>query len=143
MDFRGATITVLAADGQPLFRDALARVIRQHARLALVAEAADGPAALEAIDRLQPRVAVVSQALDRLDGGRIARAVRRDGLATRIVVLTDAQEPRNGAYQAIESGAAACVSREASAEQLCDAIVAAAGGDVYVGRELQRGLASE
>ncbi len=43
-------ITVILGDGQPLFRDAVARVVRQRVRFALLAELADGRAVLAAIE---------------------------------------------------------------------------------------------
>jgi two-component system nitrate/nitrite response regulator NarL len=42
-------VRVLAADGQPLYRDAVARAIRERPELELVAQAGDGREALEAI----------------------------------------------------------------------------------------------
>ncbi|HEX6639602.1 MAG TPA: DNA-binding response regulator, partial [Thermoanaerobaculia bacterium] len=63
-------ISVVIADGQPLFRDAVARVIRQDAALQLAAELADGRAVLAAIRRDAPTVAVIARDLAELDGER-------------------------------------------------------------------------
>lgn len=135
-----ARIRILAGDDEPLFRDAVARVVRQRSQFELVAEVDDGRDALEAIDRLRPDVAILSQALTGIDGERVLNAVVRDDLPTRIVLLTD-RDARDVAYRALESGAACCLTKATTADQLCQAITTAARGGIYVGDELHRGLA--
>lgn len=133
---------MLTGDGQPLFLDAVGRVVRQRAQLELSGEVGDGPAALEAIERLQPDVALLSLQLPVLGADRVLNAVTRDGLPTRVVVVAEAAAAER-AYRALERGAAGCLTREASADQVCEAIVAAARGGVFLGRGLHDGLASE
>jgi two-component system nitrate/nitrite response regulator NarL len=135
-------ISVLVADDQPLFRDALARVIRQCSRFELVGEVADGPAALRRIEDSRPDVAVVSVALPQIDGERVLNAVVRDELPTRVLLLASAAD-ETVAYRAIERGAAGCVSRRANADQLRAAIAKAAVGGAFVSDELHDGLARE
>jgi two-component system, NarL family, nitrate/nitrite response regulator NarL len=135
-------VRVLAGDDQPLFRDALTRVVRQRSRFELVGEVADGPHALEALERLAPDVAVLSLTLPGVDGERVLNAVVRDGLCTRVLLLTD-REPADTAYRLIERGAAGCLTRTVGAEQLCEAITTAARGGVFLGNDLHTGLANE
>src|SRR5688500_9704729 len=59
--------TVLVAEPQPLFRDAVTRAIRQRASLSLAGEQDDGHAVLASIRRLQPDVAVLCPPLPGLD----------------------------------------------------------------------------
>ena len=68
---------VLAADGQPLYRDALARAIRERPELELVGQAGNGRDALEAIDAEQPDVAVIDRMLTGLSGEQVLNAVAR------------------------------------------------------------------
>jgi two-component system, NarL family, nitrate/nitrite response regulator NarL len=135
-------IRVLVGDDQPLFRDALARVVRQCTRFELAGEAADGPAMLERIEALRPDVAIVSLALPRVNGERVVNAMVRDRLPTRVLLLAGASEAAI-VYRAIERGAAGCLSRRASADQVREAIVTAATGGVFLGDELHDGLARE
>jgi two-component system nitrate/nitrite response regulator NarL len=136
------TIRVLTGDAQPLFRDAVARTIRQGATLELVGEVADGRAALDAIVALRPDVAVLDLPLPTLDGDRVLRAVTRDGLPTRILFLCAGASP-DRAYRALEDGAAGLLTKHASAEQLCEAIRAAARGETVLSREVMSGVAHE
>jgi two-component system nitrate/nitrite response regulator NarL len=135
-------IRVLTGDAQPLFRDAVSRVVRQRTDFDLVGEVGDGCDALAAIQRLQPDVAVLDVELPSLDGRRILNAVARDGLATRIVLLLRSV-PSNLAFDAIEDGAAGCLTKDASAEQLCEAVTTAARGETFMCRRVQSGVARE
>jgi len=135
-------IRVLTGDAQPLFRDAVGRTIRQRSAFQLVGEVADGRAALEAIIELRPDVAVLDLPLPELDGDRVLRAVTRDGLPTRILFLCAGPSP-DRAYRAIEDGAAGVLTKEASADQLCEAIGAAARGETILSRDVVDGVAHE
>lgn len=135
-------IRVLAADRQPLYRDAVARAIRQQSQFELVGELADGREALEEINRLEPDVAILDLGLPSLDGPRILNAVTRDGLSTRIVFLSAAVQPET-AYRAVADGAAGYLSKDADAEEICEAIRAVAKGQTVLAREIQTGIAAE
>jgi two-component system, NarL family, nitrate/nitrite response regulator NarL len=136
------SIRVITGDAQPLFRDAVARTIRQRAAFELVGEVADGRAALDAIVALRPDVAVLDLPLPRLDGDRVLRAVRRDGIPTRILFLCSGPSP-DRAYRALEDGAAGLLTKDASADQLCEAIRAAARGETVLSGGVLTGVASE
>lgn len=134
-------ISVLAADHHPLFREGLVRAIRQRASLQLVGEVADGRAALDRILRHEPDVAIVGAELRDLDGSRVLNAVIRDGLATRLLLVSEAIDP-DAAYRAIAEGAAGVLSKHTDAEQLCGAIELAAVGEVVLAPEAQTALAA-
>jgi two-component system, NarL family, nitrate/nitrite response regulator NarL len=135
-------IRVLTGDSQPLFRDAVARTIRQGAAFELVGEVADGRAALDAIIALRPDVAVLDLPLPTLDGDRVLHAVTRDGLPTRILFLCAGPSP-DRAYRALEDGAAGLLTKHASADQLREAIRAAARGEIVLAHEVVGGVARE
>jgi two-component system nitrate/nitrite response regulator NarL len=134
-------ISVLAAEHHPLFREGLVRAVRQRADLQLVAEVADGCAALERIRRQEPDVAIVDSALRPLDGSQVLNAVIRDGLATR-VLLVSADLDADETYQAVAGGAAGVLSKHTRADELCHAVESAAGGEVVLAPEAQTGLAA-
>jgi two-component system nitrate/nitrite response regulator NarL len=121
------SISVLVADVRPLLLDAIARSIRQDPSLRLAAEVGDGRALLQALDRTRPDVAVVGMDLAAVDGVRVATAVTRDALPTRILILAaDARSARS--YDALREGAAGVLDQRVSAEYLRRAIRLAAGG---------------
>lgn len=138
-DFPGQT-EVLVADDQPLFRDALTRVVRQSRSFRLVAELDEGRSALSAIRRLMPAVAVLGADLPGLDGQHIARAVARARLPTALLVLVG--DPRSErAYETLGAGAAGLLSRVATGAELQDAIGRVARGETVLGVAAQADLA--
>jgi len=128
--------TVLVADDHPVFRDGLVRALRARAAFEIVGEAADGRQALDEIRRLSPAVALLDVKMPRLDGPSIAHAVRRDGLATRVVLIS-AHAPSDLVYRAIAMGASAYLSKEASPEDICDTVAAVARGETRLSPEVQ------
>ena len=138
----GRTITVLAADGQPLYLEALSRIVHQDVRLALVAEATDGRGALTAIARHRPDVALIAASLPRLSGERVLSSVVHDRLATRVLLLTATAQPEL-AYGWLGRGAAGCLTRAAKTEHVREAIFTVARGGTYLGSDIQSVLAQE
>jgi two-component system, NarL family, nitrate/nitrite response regulator NarL len=133
---------VLAADAQPLFREAVARAIRERPELELVGEAGDGRAALNAIGAEQPDVAVLDGTLGGLSGEQVLNAVARDGLRTRVVLIEANPDPRQ-VYAALADGAAGYLTKDTNARELCDAISAVARGGTVLAPELQAGVAEQ
>ena len=134
--------TVLIADDHPLFREAIARVIAARPDLELVAEAADGRAALEKIRELEPDVAVIDVRMPKLDGSDVLIAVRDGGLRTNVVFLSAFLDSKT-VYDAVAAGANAYLSKEAETDEIVTAILAAARGETILGPEVQTGLAEQ
>ena len=139
---REPRVTVLVADDHPLFREGLARAVRERPGLELVGEVGDGRAALDGIRELSPAVAVVDLRLPGLDGVEIANAVARDALPTRVLVLSAFTEPRL-IYEAMAAGAAGYYSKDADREAVLDAVAALARGESRVEPRLQNALFGE
>ena len=132
----------MAADGQPLYRDAVARAIRERPELELVGQAGDGREALEAIGAARPDVAVIDGTLTGLSGKQVLNAVARDGLRDPRVLIAAKPEPGE-VYAALAEGAAGYLTKDADARELCDAITAVARGKTVLASELQAGVAGE
>jgi two-component system nitrate/nitrite response regulator NarL len=135
-------VTVIVADDHPLYREGVVRALSVSGRIEIVAEAADGRAALEQIQEHRPDVALVDYKLPELDGVAIANAVVRDDLPTR-VLLVSAFTDSGVVYHALETGAAGFVSKEARREQIVDAVLACARGENVVPPDVAAGLVSE
>jgi two-component system nitrate/nitrite response regulator NarL len=130
------------ADDHPLVREGLVRAVRDRPSLELVASAADGREALDAIRSLRPDVALIDVKMPELDGMAVVRAVTRDGLPTRVVFLS-AYVDSAVAFRALAEGAAGFLSKESSTQAVCDAIMAASRGETVLSPEVQGGIAEE
>jgi two-component system nitrate/nitrite response regulator NarL len=134
--------TVLVADDHPLYREAVVRAVRSRPEFELVGEAADGREALDAIRSDHPDVAVLDVEMPSLRGIDVVEALRRDGVATRVVLLS-AHLESDTVYEAVAGGVAAYLSKSAPGDRICDAIAAVARGEVILPAEVQAGLAAE
>jgi two-component system nitrate/nitrite response regulator NarL len=138
----GRRLTILIADDHPVYRQGLERAIGERSDLELVGSTADGRQALERIHELEPDVAVVDVRMPGLDGLKIVSAVQRDGLRTRVMLLTG-YEDSSAAYKALAEGAAGYVSKASDHTELCDSIVAAGRGETVIAPQFAAGIATE
>jgi two-component system nitrate/nitrite response regulator NarL len=130
---------VLIADDHPLFRDGLARRIRERPELELIGEADEGPSALAAIRMLRPDVAVLDVKMPGLDGIRVTGAVSREGLPTKVVVLSAYVESAV-VFEALEAGARAFLSKDSDRRDVCETTLAVARGEVVLPADMHSGL---
>ena len=131
--------SVVVADDHPLFREGLARAVRERPELELVAAAADGRDALERIRELTPAVAVLDIRMPGLDAFQILNAVTRDGIATRVLLVSASADPET-VYRALQGGAAGYFRKEADGDAILDAISAVARGGTAIDEVLQTGV---
>jgi len=135
-------LRILIADDHPVYRQGLERAIGERPDLELVGSSADGRQALERIHELEPDVAVVDVRMPGLDGLKIVGAVHRDGLRTKVVLLTG-YEDSGAAYKALAEGAAGYVSKASDHTELCESIVAASRGETVIAPQFAAGIATE
>ena len=110
---------VLIADDEPLARERLRMLLSAHAGVAVVAEAGDGQATLEACARAQPDVVLLDIAMPGMDGLDVARQLAR--LEPRpAVVFCTAYESH--ALSAFEAAAIDYLMKPVRAERLAAAL---------------------
>lgn len=139
---RRRAIRVVVASGEPLFGDAMGRVIRQCASLQLAGQAADGRAALDLLRAGRPEIAVLGPGLGELAGDRLLARIALEGLSTRIVIVADRVD-QAAVYDLLGKGAAGLLTKSTRPEDLREAILTAAAGDVFLAREVHQALARE
>jgi DNA-binding NarL/FixJ family response regulator len=134
-------IRVFLVDDQSLVRAGLKLVIDSQSDMAVVGEAADGRAALDALTVTTVDVVLMDVRMPELDGvATTARLLERDGdAAPRVVVLTtfDLDEY---VFSAIRAGASGFLLKDAEPEELLAAIRAVATGDAVVAPSATRRL---
>jgi two-component system nitrate/nitrite response regulator NarL len=135
-------VRVIIADDHPLYREGVVRALAATGQVEVVAEAADGRTALTEIERHKPDVAVLDYKLPELDGLQVTHAVVRDGLPTRVLLLS-AFTDSGIVYKALETGVSGYLPKEARREQIGDAVLACARGENVVPPEVASGLVSE
>lgn len=121
---------IVAADDHPGMLAAVTETLEQ-AGYTVVARAADGRGAVEAITRERPDVAVLDVQMPHLTGIEVARAVRGIAPETAVVFYT-AFGDRALLADALEAGAQGFVLKEAPLQDLVRAVERVAGGEAYV-----------
>ncbi len=135
-------VRVVVADDHPLFRDGLVRALADSGAIEVVAEADDGPSALAMIKEHHPAVALLDHQMPGMDGAQVAAAVVRDGLSTR-VLLVSAHDDSAIVYQALQQGAAGFLPKESSRAEIVNAVLDCARGRDVLAPQLASGLAVE
>jgi len=137
-----APVRVVVVDDHPFYRDGVTRGLTNSGRIVVVAEVGDGRDALEVIRREQPDVALVDYEMPDIDGLGVVRAVVRDRLPTRVVLLS-AHTDSAVVFRALEEGAAGYLAKDARRSEIVAAVLDVARGRTVLPPELAAGLAGE
>jgi len=132
-------IRVLIADDQALARDGVAAVLQTQQDIEVVAQVGNGRDAVEAARRLLPDVALLDIRMPVLDGIKATAEIIGTCPATAILVLTtfDLDEY---IYAALKAGASGFLIKDATREQIIDAVRSVARGDTVLAPAVTRRL---
>jgi DNA-binding NarL/FixJ family response regulator len=124
-------LRVVIADDHPMYRDGLARALRASG-IDVVAEAANGEAAVQAVTATAPDVVVMDLSMPGVSGLEATRIVVARAPATRVLVLSVSAEP-NDISDALTAGAGGYVLKDEPVEALIAAVRATAVGHRPIG----------
>ncbi|WP_084959366.1 response regulator transcription factor [Thermoactinospora rubra] len=130
-DAGGAAIRVLLADDQELIRHALAALLGLEPGLEVVAQAADGRAAVDRALAHRPDVAVVDLDMPALDGLAVSAELARSLPSCAVVILTGYGRPPL-LKRALDAGAKAFLPKGSPGGTLADVIRRVHAGGRYV-----------
>jgi NarL family two-component system response regulator LiaR len=122
------TIRILIADDHAIVRKGLRTLIASEPGMEVVGEAADGLEAVQQARALQPDVILMDLVMPRQGGlEAIAQIVAQDPAARILVITSFAEDDK--VFPAIKSGALGYLLKDASPEQLLQAIYAVYRGE--------------
>ena len=124
-------IHVALADDQALVRSGLIALLAGVDRLEIVVQADDGQALLDALETTPADVILSDIRMPGLDGFGLVRALRERGNTTPVVLLTTFDE-ESLPLAAAEAGAQGFLLKDASPEDLYEAITRVAGGETLL-----------
>jgi len=111
-------IRVLVVDDHPAIRKGLSATLEPEPDMKVVGVAATRQEAVDLWHKLRPDITLMDLALEKGDGGIEAiRRIREDFPAAKIIVLS-ALTGDEDIYQALQSGAATFLTKEATDEEL-------------------------
>ena len=132
---------VVLADDQSMVRSGLRSLLEQDG-FAVVAEAADGEAAVAAVLRHRPDVVLMDIRMPVLDGISATRRLVGAGSSARVLVLTtfDLDEY---VFEALRAGASGFLLKDATAEELTAAVRTLAEGEGLLAAPVARRVIEE
>jgi len=131
------SIRVVIADDQSMVRAGFRSLLQAEPDIDVVAEAADGEQAIDAVRRFKPDIALMDIRMPNVDGLEATRRIVQAGSATRILILTtfDLDEY---VYEGLRVGASGFLLKDASPEQLIAAIHVITEGEAVLAPSVTR-----
>lgn len=136
------TISVALVDDHRMLREALHALLAEEEDIEVVGEAGSGREALALVSRLAPQVLVLDNGLPDMTGIDVARRLRAELSAVRVLVLSEHSD-RRVVQEMLKAGAAGYVTKNAAGEELLRAIRAVAAGHSFLSPEVARTVLSD
>ncbi|MDP8950793.1 MAG: response regulator transcription factor [Actinomycetota bacterium] len=136
------TIRVLITDDHKVVRRGLRGFLELDPQLEVVGEASNGEEAVAMARRLEPDVVLMDLLMPVMDGIEATREIRRELPEVEVVALTSVLEDAS-VTGAIRAGAIGYLLKTTDADELCEAIKAAAAGQVRLAPEAAARLMRE
>jgi two-component system response regulator DegU len=130
-----AKVKLLIAEDETVVRVALARLLAAEQDIEVVAQAADGEAAVMLARQFKPDVMLTDLAMPRKDGIAATRQIKQEMPECAVVVLTIHHDDDH-LFAAIKAGASGYVLKDAPPERTLEAIRSAARGEGFLGSSL-------
>ncbi|MBB4910978.1 response regulator [Actinophytocola algeriensis] len=130
------TLRVLLADDQDLVRAGFRVILGMEDDLEVAGEAGDGLAAVELATRLHPDVVLMDVQMPGVDGLEATRRILAT-VDTKVVILTTF-DSEDYLFEALRAGASGFLLKNASPEDLVDAVRVVARGDGLLSPEVTR-----
>ena len=131
--------TVVIADDQRVVREGLSMVLGLMPGVEIVGTAHDGEQAVALAKQLQPDVVLMDLRMPRCDGVEATRQLTADASPTKVVVLTTYADDHS-VIQALRAGACGFLTKDATSQQIADALQAATRGAAAIDPAVQHHL---
>jgi two-component system nitrate/nitrite response regulator NarL len=132
---------LLVVDDHPVVRRGLQSCLDRQDRMKVIGEAADGEEALKKALELCPDVVLTDISMPRRDGLSFTEALRKQAPQVKVLILS-MHNNKDYILRIIQAGAHGYVSKEASTEELTQAIESVYGGDTFFSPEVAQAALS-
>jgi DNA-binding NarL/FixJ family response regulator len=132
-------IRIVIADDQRVVRDGLTMIVGLIDGVEIVGAAADGVEAVELAHETKPDVVLMDLRMPELDGAEATRRIRGALPETQVVVLTTYADD-DSLFPALQAGARGYLTKDASAEEIEQAIRTVAAGRTHLDAAVQQRL---
>lgn len=119
---------ILIADDHAMVREGTRKLLEQEPDFEVVAEVADGEAAVKAAQELSPDIALLDVAMPRMDGIEATRRIKAQCPNTTVLILS-AYDDDQFIFSLLEAGAAGYLLKRAQSRELVASIRAVSEGE--------------
>jgi DNA-binding NarL/FixJ family response regulator len=145
----GRRVQVLIVQDHPLLASAISRVLEAQPDLAVSGVSSSGADAVQSATNNRPDVVLMDFRLPDVTGPAAARMIK-SAHAEAAIVFHSADESETALLDAIDAGATAYLTKDATADQIIEAVRRASSGEVLIPAELfaraiarQRGVVTQ
>ncbi|MFJ2090690.1 response regulator [Streptomyces sp. NPDC087901] len=124
-------LRIILADDHTVMRAGLVALLSSEPTVEIVGEAGDGREAVRLVERLRPDVALLDLRMPVLDGVGATLEIVAGEAATRVLILTT-YETDADIERGVEAGATGYLLKDATREQLVEAIHSASRGETVL-----------
>lgn len=133
---RHLPVEVLIADELTLVCEGLSALCNAIPGFHVISQVTTAAAALAAIERLEPDLALLDHALSDLAATEVIRAVRAKGYKTRCAILS-VRKDRKSVLEVLRAGACGFVLKSTGSEQMAEALGQFVQGGIYVSPQIE------
>lgn len=131
-------IRILIVDDHPIVRDGIRGMFTGDERFDVIGEASDGQEAINRTRVDRPDVVLMDLRMPGVDGVQATQAIVAEGLANVLILTT--YDSETDVLPAIEAGATGYLLKDASRDDLIDAVFSAAKGESVLSPPIARQL---
>jgi len=135
-------IRVVVVDDQELFRRGLVMLVGAEDDIEVIGEASDGDEALELAESKAPDVILMDVRMPKRSGIEACVAIKQAAPAAKIIMLTMSDEEAD-LYEAIKNGASGYLLKDASIDEVSQAIRVVADGQSLISPSMATKLLEE
>jgi two-component system, NarL family, response regulator DevR len=128
-------IKVFLSDPQILFREGIHFILSGEEDFEVTGETTSNEDAFAHIESNCPNIAILSMKDVKTSGPEITRRIHRNFPSLMVILTTDEKEPER-LFEAIKSGASACITKDTEPDHLLDIIKVVAQGSIPLMEEL-------
>ena len=124
-------IRIVVVDDHSVVRQGLRMFLSLDPELEVIGEASNGLEAIEQVKKLKPDVVLMDLLMPVMDGITATQIIRREHSDTEVIALTSVLEDA-AVINAVRAGAIGYLLKDTQGDELCQAIKAAANGQVQL-----------
>ena len=124
-------VRILVADDHAIFRDGLRRLLEGSDDVSIVGEASNGNECIKMLAKLKPDILLLDLRMPEKDGLGVLEEINFDSMATRVIVLTAAEDDRD-VVRAMRLGARGVVLKQSASDLLLKSIRKVSDGEIWL-----------